>query len=157
MRKTKFKKGGLYHIYNRGNRKREVFYSHKDYEKFVFLSRKYSDIFSIEILQRCLMENHYHLILKQKSEHSISKLMHRIGLTYTMYINRKYKLVGHAFQGKFQAKEIKTLRGLATAARYVRLNPVKAGICKEWHQYRWIYTKMTIEEMLERRSTGKLY
>ncbi len=57
----------------------------------------------ITLLAYCLMPNHFHLFIKQKSALSIDKFMQSLGTRYTMYFNRKYKRVGSLFQAVYKA------------------------------------------------------
>lgn len=57
----------------------------------------------ITLLAYCLMPNHFHLFVKQKSADSIDRFMQSLGTRYTMYFNRKYKRVGSLFQSVYKA------------------------------------------------------
>ena len=49
------------------------------------------------------MPNHFHFFVKQKSLGSIDNFMNSLATRYTMYFNRKYKRVGHLYQGVYKA------------------------------------------------------
>src|SRR3990172_9313599 len=51
----------------------------------------------------CLMSNHYHLEV-ETLEGNISRSMQWLNNVYAGYINKKYKRVGHLFQGRFKWK-----------------------------------------------------
>ncbi|PIR80145.1 MAG: hypothetical protein COU25_01560 [Candidatus Levybacteria bacterium CG10_big_fil_rev_8_21_14_0_10_35_13] len=57
----------------------------------------------ITLLAYCLMPNHFHFFMKQKSAGSIDKFMNSLGTRYTMYFNKKYKRVGSLYQGVYKA------------------------------------------------------
>jgi putative transposase len=57
---------------------------------------------------------------------------------YCIYINKKYKRVGHVFQGRFNAKEILTEEHLGKVLEYLRENPVKTKLVKESDDYKWL-------------------
>lgn len=57
----------------------------------------------ITLLAYCLMPNHFHFFVKQKSAQSIDSFMQSLGTRYTMYFNRKYKRVGSLFQAVYKA------------------------------------------------------
>lgn len=71
------------------------------------------------------MSNHYHLLIRQDSENSISKFIQRLEVAYSMYFNKKYNRVGHLFQGRFKAKLIETDEYLVELSRYIHLNPLE--------------------------------
>lgn len=60
----------------------------------------------ITLLAYCLMPNHFHFFLKQKSAGSIDKFMNSLGTRYTMYFNRKYDRVGSLYQGVYKAVSV---------------------------------------------------
>lgn len=78
----------------------------------------------ITLLCYCLMENHFHLLIKQLSEYSIDKFMNSICLRYSMYFNRKYERVGKLFQGVYKAVRVETDEQLLQLTRYIHLNPL---------------------------------
>ena len=57
----------------------------------------------ITLLAYCLMPNHFHFFIKQKSAGSMDKFMNSLGTRYTMYFNKKYKRVGSLYQGVYKA------------------------------------------------------
>ena len=57
----------------------------------------------IILLAYCLMPNHFHLFVKQKSPNSIDKFINSLCTRYTMYFNKKYKRVGSLYQGVYKA------------------------------------------------------
>src|SRR5215475_6378015 len=86
-----------YHIYNRGNNKQRIFLDQSDYATFINLIKRHlrkkrtNDLMGrpyknwhgdIELLGFCLMPNHYHLLLYQVNEQSISNLIRSIGTSY---------------------------------------------------------------------------
>lgn len=60
----------------------------------------------VELLAYCLMPNHFHLILKQKTIHGISKLMKQMINAYTLFFNQKNNRTGSLMQGRFKAVQI---------------------------------------------------
>src|SRR5579872_6250587 len=97
---------GYYHIYNRGVEKRRIFEESPDYQRFVdylkiYLTpvdilRKENPLLRVSIvnanmsdevnlLAYCLMPNHFHLLLKQKTKDGITKLMRQVTTAYSMY------------------------------------------------------------------------
>ncbi len=67
MKSTPFEIGNFYHVYNRGNNKDQIFIEEDNYLYFLILIKKYllpiADIYSY-----CLIQNHFHLIIKIKDE-----------------------------------------------------------------------------------------
>lgn len=146
IRKINFVEGEYYHVFNRGVDKRSIFESEDDLQYFfkrlmdlnmvvadlkfnskryrksgeVVIDKKYKNL--VSIIAYCLLPNHFHLVLKQESEDGISKFMQKLGTSYTMYFNQKYKRSGALFQGKFKANMINSDFGLPVLSVYVNLN-----------------------------------
>lgn len=118
-----FQKHSYYHVYNRGNRKQNIFLQNKDYERFLERLREYKEKFNVTILGYCLMPNHFHFLLRQESDIPISLFMLRLGTSYAKYFNIKYSEVGSLFQGRFKAKLIDSDEYLLQVSRYIHRNP----------------------------------
>ena len=86
------------------------------------------------------MDNHYHLLI-QTPDGNLSKGMRQLNGVYTQASNRRHQRVGHLFQGRFKAILVDSDAYLRELARYVVLNPVRAGMVKKpanwpWSSYR---------------------
>jgi hypothetical protein len=73
------------------------------------------------------MPNHFHLLAEMR-EDPISRVMHGLLTAYSQYHNRKYRKVGHLFQGRYKAILCQSDRYLGELVRYIHLNPVRAKI-----------------------------
>jgi putative transposase len=78
----------------------------------------------VEILAFTLMPNHFHLILKQKTDNGIAKFMQKLGTGYAMYFNNKNNRVGGLFQGKFKAVLVDNDEYLIHLLNYIHFNPL---------------------------------
>jgi putative transposase len=137
--KRNFKKETYYHIYNRGNNKYKVFQDAKDKAVFLEYLYSYAKNYGIKIIAYCIMNNHYHVIVKTGVRPlNLSALMHAFTTKYCIYINKKYKRVGHVFQGRFNAKEISTEKHLKKVLEYLKENPIKAKLVKDSDDYKWL-------------------
>lgn len=146
IRKIQFGEECYYHIFNRGVDKRSIFEDKNDIYYFfnrltdlnidAVNSRLTTKRFKkqgeaiiepnhaklVSIIAYCLLPNHFHLVLKQESKDGISKFMQKLGTSYTMYFNTKYKRSGSLFQGKFKANLIGGDFGLPVLSVYINLN-----------------------------------
>ena len=141
IRKTIFANNYYYHIYNRGVEKRTIFEDEDDYKTFIEIlvyyltpdKTKPPKVFSrkpqvkishsLSMLCYCLMPNHFHFLVKQKKNKGVVSLMHALGITYSMYFNKKYDRVGSLFQGRFKAKLVDKDEYLLQLSKYIHLNP----------------------------------
>ena len=77
----------------------------------------------VDLVGFCIMPNHFHLCIQSHSDTGVSEYLHRIGTAYGMYFNKKYKLSGHVFQGKYKAKLIDDDNSLIRVSAYIHQNP----------------------------------
>lgn len=73
----------------------------------------------IILLAYCLMPNHFHFFVKQKNIGAIDNFMNSLATRYTMYFNRKYKRVGHLYQGVYKAVLISNEAQFLHLSRYI--------------------------------------
>ena len=81
----------------------------------------------IDLLCFCLMPNHFHLLVKQKTERGIEGFMKSFGTRYVLYFNKKHERVGGLFQNIYKAVLVKTDEQLLHLSRYIHLNPFPQG------------------------------
>ena len=120
-------KNGWVHIILRGINRENLFYDVEDYERFISTVSRFQREIRFDIAASCLMSNHVHLLL-HAGENSHSQIIKKITVSYAAYYNKKYDRVGHVFQDRFRSEPIQDERYLLTVARYIYLNPQKAGI-----------------------------
>jgi putative transposase len=63
--------------------------------------------------------------------------MRQLNGVYTQYVNRTYGRVGHVFQGRYKAILVEKDNYLLELARYVVLNPFRAGMVREAGEWPW--------------------
>lgn len=144
-RKFIFSIGEFYHIYNRGIEKRIIFNTVADKNRFMKLlylcngekpfrfdelKKNEEYLFErgqpiVDICAYCLMDNHFHLVLREIKEGGISIFMHRLGTSYSAYFNKLNERKGVLFQNKFGARHLDSDEYLKYLIAYNHLNPVK--------------------------------
>ncbi|OGI27131.1 MAG: hypothetical protein A2359_02630 [Candidatus Moranbacteria bacterium RIFOXYB1_FULL_43_19] len=107
----------------------------------------------VEFVCYSLLPNHYHFILTQLAEKGIEKFMHRLGVGYSMYFNKKYDRNGALFQGTFKASKIKP-DSLLYLSAYVNCNAEVYGFARA-EIYRWSSFLEYIEEKKDLCAGGK--
>ncbi len=90
----------------------------------------------------CLIPNHFHLLVQQKSDNGISKFLRQVIDSYTRYFNTKYQRVGPLFQGTFKAVRIETNEQLVHVSRYIHLNPLTSYIVGEENIIKYSWSSM---------------
>lgn len=127
-RKPRLEVEGLcYHVIARGIERRQLFKEREDYRFFLDHLSEVLVATQIDCYAFCLMPNHLHLLLKQKSI-PISRAMRRLLTRYALYFNKKYRRSGHLFQNRYKAIICQEEPYLLELIRYIHLNPVRAKI-----------------------------
>lgn len=162
-----FRNDYVYHLFNRGVERRPIFFTPRDYERFVSLleyyrfhrvAKSYSHYLAlslsdraafrevleqkptaVDILAYCLMPNHFHILVKQNIDGGIHRFLSNVANAYAKYINTKRKRVGPLYQGPFKAVLVETDEQLIHLSRYIHLNPVVSNVIteKELADYQW--------------------
>ena len=130
-----FQEGSIFHIYNRGCDKNQIFYNTDNYRYLLKRIQRTYRKYKISIIAFCLMPNHYHFLLRQDSEIQISKWLQSLFIGYTLAINKQQNRSGTLFSGRAKSKFIDDDRYLQYLIYYIHNNPVKAGlVCvnEEW-------------------------
>lgn len=174
--KPRFVANEIYHIYNRGVEKRNIFVNDNNRFRFIHDLYEFNDespalnIYYkfppgqsyevqlrkmveqrkkelrkplVEILVFCLMENHYHLLMRQNSENGIVRFMQKLGTGYTNYFNTTYERVGPLFQGRFKAVLIEKESHLLHMPFYIHANPLDI-IFSGWKEKKFNFEKAIV-------------
>ena len=128
--------GGLYHIIARGNNRQLIFHDDADFKKFLSLLTVQKAKLGFYLYAYCLMSNHFHLALERREE-KVGRIMQRVLTGYSQYYNRKYRKVGHVFQGRHKAILCEADKYLGELVRYIHLNPVRAKMVRKAERYPW--------------------
>jgi len=132
--------GYPHHIIQRGNRRQQAFFSEEDYRVYLDLMSEYCQRYLLKVWAYCLMPNHVHLIAVPQSEDGLRRGIGEAHRKYTRHVNFRMGWRGHLWQWRFLSYPMDEEYLLATA-RYVELNPVKAGMIDLADQYPWSSAK----------------
>lgn len=127
-RNIEFIKGEYYHIYNRGCNKTDIFYKPTNYPYLMNLMEERPDSFQVSTIAFCLMPSHYHFLLRQNSDISISNFIESVFNSYTKAFNKMFKRTGTLFEGPFKAIHVDNPNYLIQLCRYIHRNPLDAGL-----------------------------
>jgi putative transposase len=129
-------KNAWYHVMNRGRRKETTFRDNIDFEIFTKLLQDSSLQWGVNIASYCLMPNHYHLLI-QTPLANLSRFMRHIDGVYTQRFNRKHKLDGQLFRGRYKSILVEESNYLLELVRYIHFNPVKSDFVDAPEKYSW--------------------
>jgi putative transposase len=134
-----------YHVMNRGAGYQPIYQTERHRELFLTILGEASILFGIEIHAYCLMDNHYHLLIKTPRA-NLSRAMRHINGVYTQRYNRLVKKDGSLFRGRYKAIIVEKNDYLLQVSRYIHLNPVSAKITTFPSDYKWSSYQNYIKE-----------
>ncbi len=128
--------GALYHVTSRGDRREDIFLCDDDRQDWLEVLGTVCDRFNWVVHAFCQMTNHYHLLL-ETVDGNLSKGMRQLNGLYTQRVNRRHRLDGHLFQGRYKAILVQKEAYLLELMRYVVLNPLRANMVYVLEDWRW--------------------
>jgi putative transposase len=138
--------GGLYHVTARGDRREAIYEDEDDRQAWLEVLAQVCERHLWRCHAWCQMTNHYHLVV-ETAEPNLSEGMRQLNGVYTQRYNRRHGKAGHVFQGRYHAVLVEKDAYLLELARYVVLNPVRAGMVADAAHWPWSsYTAMVGEE-----------
>lgn len=135
--------GAIYHVTARGDRREPIYFESGDFREFLELLGRVCERFHCVVYAYCLMTNHYHLLV-ETVDGNLSRGMRQLNGVYSQRFNRKHGLVGHLFQGRYHPILVQKEDYLLELARYVVLNPVRAGLVDRPEGWVWSSFAATI-------------
>jgi putative transposase len=143
----------LYHIYNQGNNKEQIFKDRADYLLFL---KKYREIIHpiTETVCYSLMPNHFHFLINTTPKSAEKVLLGKIESTqlgngfrlltsgYANEFNKKYDRSGSLFRQKTQAKNLETIDNKNIISdysficfQYIHQNAMIAKLCSKMEDW----------------------
>lgn len=158
MRRTPLVTGRIYHIFNRGVNKQDIFLEKLNYSRFLKAAIHYkykNSKFSyergfnttnnetgslnakVEVLAYCLMSNHFHFLVKQLEDNGVTNYFQRLLNSYAHYVNVKNGRIGPLFAGRYKNVLIENDEQFIHVSRYIHLNPFVARLVSDLKNYPW--------------------
>ncbi|MFH0991200.1 MAG: transposase [bacterium] len=141
----KLEPGKLYHIFNRGNNRENIFKEKRNYEYFLRLYKQHicpvADTYAY-----CLLPNHFHVAVRIKESKEIPEglrqspqlVSHHFSNMFNAYakaINKAFGRSGALFKHRFRRNEIDSLESLVRVICYIHTNPVHHRLTDEYSSY----------------------
>ncbi len=123
--------------YNNINRKESLSIFLRKNTYTPFLLRKCNDQV-IKIIAYCIMDDHYHLLVRTLADNRLSKYINDSENSYTRFFNIKLKRKGPLWQSNFRIVRVKTNEQMLHVSRYVHLNPVTNYLIEKPED--WLYS-----------------
>ena len=128
--------GVPHHVTQRGNRRQQVFFGDEDYALYRTLLAEGCRAAGVAVWGYCLMPDHVHLILAPKDADGLRAALGETHRRYTRHVNFRAGWRGYLWQGRFASFAMDEPHLLASA-RYVELNPVRAGLARRARDWPW--------------------
>lgn len=128
--------GAFYHVICRGNQRQAIFHDDDDRKHYLESLEQYRERYEFTVYAYVLMSNHVHWLM-ETGKVPLSRIMQGLQQRYTGYFNRKYKKVGHLFQGRYKAILCDRDAYLLELVRYLHLNPGRMRTPLDPWRYRW--------------------
>ncbi len=139
--------GALYHVTARGDRREPIYNDDIDRARWLDILGTVCARFHFSVHAYCQMSNHYHLLV-ETLRGRLADGMRQLNGVYAQAYNRRHRLVGHVFQGRYGAILCEKENYLKELARYIVLNPVRANIVTSaddwpWSSHRYVMGRET--------------
>ena len=123
--------GAIYHLMSRGDRGEAIFRDDLDRRMFLKTLAEACEKTDWQVHAWCLMKNHFHVVLETPQANLVSGMKWFLG-TYTGRFNRRHKIFGHLFSGRYKSLLVDGSDSgyLRKVCEYVHLNPVRANLLK---------------------------
>jgi len=133
--------GAIYHVMNRGDHREPICQDDDDRREFLRTLAETCLKTTWAVHAWCLMANHFHLVIETPHGNLVAGMKWFLG-NYTRRFNRRHKLFGHLFSGRYKALPVDGSGNgyLRTVCDYVHLNPARARCIAEdapLRSYEW--------------------
>ncbi len=125
-----------HHVTQRGNRRQQVFFGEEDYRTYLELLAEHTRAAGVAVWAWCLMPNHVHLMLVPPEPGALRAALAEAHRRYSRAVNFRQGWRGYLWQGRFASCPLDEAHALA-AARYIELNPVRAGLAARPEDWPW--------------------
>ena len=116
-----------------------LFEKQADYEAFERVLQEAHSKFPLPIFSYCLMPNHWHFVVRPKTDSQVTDFFRWLTHTHTMRWHAHYHTegTGHLYQGRFKAFPIEQKEYLLSVLRYVERNALRASLCERAEDWKY--------------------
>src|SRR3954447_26881973 len=127
--------GALQHVAVNGNNNQPMFFDPVDRDAVLRLLRESAEIYRWDVLAYCLMDTHWHLLVRTPK--TLSRGMQRLNAAYSRRFNARHGQSGHSIRHRFMSVPVETDVPLRELTRFLPLNPVRAGLAPTAELWPW--------------------
>jgi REP element-mobilizing transposase RayT len=140
---------GFYHLILRGNNRRDIYLDERDRVEWESWVMRGLERTGVRLHAFCWMSNHVHM-LAQPDQTPLGEFVREAATHYARWFNVRRQRTGHLFERRHRAIFVEDDIYLLQLVRYIHLNPVVAGVCRNAADYCWSSHRQYLG--LERRS-----
>ncbi len=128
-----------YHVLNRGNGRMRIFHKAEDFAAFERVLAEGLQRYPVELFTYSLMPNHWHLVVRPKTDKALGQWMGWVGVTHVRRYHEHYhsRGGGHLYQGRFKSFPVAEDDYFITLCRYVEANALRAGLVEQAQDWQW--------------------
>ena len=116
-----------------------IFHKAADYEAFDRVLAEGLERYAVQLLTYCLMPNHWHLVVRPRSDDALGRWLGWVGVTHVRRYHEHYhsRGGGHLYQGRFKSFPVAEDDYFLALCRYVEGNALRAGLVARAEQWQW--------------------
>jgi putative transposase len=126
----------VYHVTARGVARQAIYRDDVDRRRFLKLLDEVVFRHGWACHAYVLMTTHYHLVVRTPNP-DLARGMQRLNACYAQHFNRRHGETGHRFERRYQSVLVESDAHALELVRYLALNPVRAGACRDAASWRW--------------------
>ena len=129
--------GYAHHVVNRGNDRRQLFFTDADYERFLHLMVVGKSRYPVKVYGIAIMPNHFHAMVVPEADAALSGYWQWVAGSYASQLRARTNTSGHGhvFQRRFWSDPIREHHHFLSVLRYIEANPRAGQLvdrCEEW-------------------------
>jgi putative transposase len=116
-----------------------IFHKAEDFAAFERVLAEGLERYPVALFTYCLMPNHWHLVVRPKTDQALGQWMRWVGVTHVRRYHEHYhsRGGGHVYQGRFKSFPVAEDDYFLALCRYVEANPLRAGLVKRAEHWQW--------------------
>ena len=135
---------GIHHAMSRGINRRDIFTDDQDRSSFLLQLKDCLVRFEWRCLAFCLMPNHFHVLLRTPRA-NLGTGMRDLKSGYATTFNQRHGRSGPLFESRYKSRLVQDDAYMLAVARYIALNPVRAGLVRRPEDWRWSFMRELVD------------
>jgi putative transposase len=131
--------GAVFHVVNRGVERRKVFFTDRDYQRFVSLLRDGKERAPVKVFGFCVMPNHFHIMIEPETKEALGAYMHWVTGRYAAEFRMRTDTrgLGHVFQQRYWSRPCDGVDSFFIMLRYVEANAHRSALVTRAEDWQW--------------------